>query len=579
MTPFLSDVFPYARPPELGNPGTHRQVVIVGAGPVGLAFALDWAAKGHDVLVLTAGDQLSEGSRAICFAKRTLEIFDRLGCSGPIVDKGASWNLGKVFLQDRMLYEFDLLPESGHQRPAFVNIQQFHVERFLIDALARRAATPKKNMESERSQSIDLRWSNRVTDVQQRDDRVELTVQSRDGVYNLSCDWLIACDGAGSPVRKTLGLKSEGQVFQDRFLIADVKLRGAALAKFRNERWFWFDPPFHRNQSALLHRQADDVWRLDFQLGWQADPDVERQPERVNPRIRAMLGDDVDFELEWVSVYTFQCRRMESFVHGHVIFAGDSAHQVSPFGARGANSGIQDADNLAWKLDLIVRGLAPASLLHTYDAERIAAADENIVNSTRSTDFITPKNEASRIFRDATLELAAKYPFARRLVNSGRLSVPAHYRHSPLNTGDTDSWPAATPGPGSPAVDAPVVSDGRESWLLHHLGNGFTVLVFTGGGDVSVDLADAVRFLRTLPIAVSAVIVARESVAATDDFTVLRDANGAAFARYAPAGEAIYLLRPDQHVAARRQGLSETWLGDALRRACMTDIEFNAGVC
>ena len=456
----------------------HHRLIIVGAGPVGLTMALDWAGRGHDVLVLAANDSVSEGSRAICFAKRTLEICDRLGFGEAVVAQGVSWNVGKVFLQDGLLYEFDLLPEPGHARPAFVNLQQYHFEHHQLAALARYG------------DRVELRWGNRVTGVEQRDDRVDVTVQCADGSDRLTCDWLIACDGAGSPVRKMLGLTSEGQVFRDRFLIADVKITKSARA-FRNERWFWFDPPFHRNQSALLHRQADDVWRLDFQLGWQADPDVERRPERVLPRIRAMLGDDVEFTLEWVSVYTFQCRRMERFVHAHVIFAGDAAHQVSPFGARGANSGIQDVDNLGWKLDLVVCGSAPRRLLDTYDAERSAAADENILNSTRSTDFITPKNDVSRIFRDATLELAAKYPFARKLVNSGRLSVPSHYAESALNTADVDAWPAAVAqvAPGSPALDAPVVVCGAMSidaaldasveakpgWLLRHLGGTFCV--------------------------------------------------------------------------------------------------------
>ena len=224
-----------------------------------------------------------------------------------------------------------------------------------------------------------------------------------------------------------LGLEAKGQVFRDRFLIADVKMQ----AQFPTERWFWFDPPFHPNQSVLLHRQADDVWRIDFQLGWDADPEAERRPERVIPRIQAMLGADQPFELEWVSVYTFRCQRMERFRHGRVFFVGDAAHQVSPFGARGANSGIQDADNLAWKLALVLAGLATDALLDSYDAERIPAADENILNSTRSTDFITPKSAVSRTFRDATLQLAEKYPFARKLVNSGRLSLPHTYRHAP----------------------------------------------------------------------------------------------------------------------------------------------------
>ncbi|MEZ5799963.1 MAG: FAD-dependent monooxygenase [Nitratireductor sp.] len=168
-------------------------------------------------------------------------------------------------------------------------------------------------------------------------------------------------------------------------------------------------------------------------FGWDIDREREKLPENVIPRLKAMLGDDVKFELEWVSIYTFQCRRMEKFRYDHVIFAGDSAHQVSPFGARGANSGLQDVDNLGWKLKAVIDGLADAALLDTYDWERVYGADENILNSTRSTDFITPKSEMSRILRNAVLDLAEKHEFARPLVNSGRLSVPSVYHGSPLN--------------------------------------------------------------------------------------------------------------------------------------------------
>jgi 3-(3-hydroxy-phenyl)propionate hydroxylase len=581
MTPWYNEQFPQRTPAELrGEGAAHRSVIIIGAGPVGLSMALEWGGRGHDVLIVTANDQLSEGSRAICFAKRALEICDRLGCGDAVVAKGVSWNIGKVFLRDRLLYEFDLLPEAGHRRPAFVNLQQYYFEHYQLEALARLAAA--------RPGAIELRWQNRVVGVRPSPTRVEVTIDSPEGAYTLTCDWLVACDGAGSPVRKLMGLRSEGQVFQDRFLIADVKLCGATRERFRTERWFWFDPPFHRNQSALLHKQADDVWRIDFQLGWQADPDLERQPDRVNARIRAMLGDDAEFALEWVSVYTFQCRRMEKFVHGRVLFAGDAAHQVSPFGARGANSGIQDVDNLGWKLDLVVRGMSPATLLASYDAERSEAADENILNSTRSTDFITPKSDVSRTFRDATLELAAKYPFARKLVNSGRLSVPAHHAGSSLNTLDADAWPAGVPAPGSPALDAPVASDGERGWLLSHLGAGFAAVAFAADGVLPPESLDALRVLATLPIPVRTLVVTRDdphaanapaAVAVRDEFAVLRDTDGFAFARYAPDGDALYLFRPDQHVAARRRGLAATWLGEALRRASMTELPFNLGIC
>jgi 2-polyprenyl-6-methoxyphenol hydroxylase-like FAD-dependent oxidoreductase len=157
---------------------------------------------------------------------------------------------------------------------------------------------------------------------------------------------VIACDGANSDTRRMVGAEFTGQFFQDRFLIADVVMK----AGFPTERWFWFDPPFHRGQSVLLHKQADNVWRIDFQLGWDADPEEEKKPENVIPRIQAMLGPEAEFELEWVSVYQFACRRIDRFRHGRVLFAGDAAHQVSPFGARGANTGVQDIDNLVWKL-------------------------------------------------------------------------------------------------------------------------------------------------------------------------------------------------------------------------------------
>ena len=175
---------------------------------------------------------------------------------------------------------------------------------------------------------------------------------------------MIAADGARSTLRRLLGLGFEGRVFQDQFLICDIKMPMQRPA----ERWFWFDPPFNRGQSALLHRQADDVWRLDFQVGNEADRDEEIKPENAARRVRAMLGEDIEFSFEWISLYRFQSRRLQRFRHGRVIFAGDAAHQMSPFGARGGNSGVQDADNLAWKLDLVLRGLAPEQLLDSYES-------------------------------------------------------------------------------------------------------------------------------------------------------------------------------------------------------------------
>jgi 3-(3-hydroxy-phenyl)propionate hydroxylase len=490
-------------------------VVVVGAGPVGLTLAIDLKRHGVDVTLIDEDDTVSVGSRAICWAKRSLEIFDRLGVAAPIVARGVTWNTGRVFHGDRQLYEFNLLPEPGHAFPAFVNLQQYHVE----EALVRRAEEV----------GVELLWRRKLIGLDPRE-HPTLSIETPDGASTIETDWLLACDGARSPTRRLMGLESKGQAFEDRFLIADVHME----ADFPTERWFWFDPPFHQGGSALLHRQADDIWRIDLQLGRDADPEAERDPARVRPRLAAMLGPERRFELDWVSVYTFQCRRLERFRHGRVIFLGDAAHTVSPFGARGGNSGIQDADNLAWKLALALAGQAPERLLDSYDAERGPAADENIRHSTRSTEFIAPATAAARRLRDAVLSLAADHAFARALINSGRLSTPTVCAASPLCTPDRDVF-AGGPPPGAPAVDAPV--DG--GWLLPHFGDGFRLLRFGDGPALPLPVVE-------LPV------------------------QGLAAERYDAQPGTTYLIRPDQHVAARWRRAEARDVDGALARALQT---------
>jgi len=518
----------HASADQQGGRVARHPVVVVGAGPVGLTAAIDLAMQGTPVVVLDEDRTVSVGSRAVCYAKRALEIWDRLGCAAPMVDKGVVWKTGKVFRGDREIYRFDLLPEAGHKMPAFINLQQYYLEEFLV----RRA----------REVGVDLRWREKVSGIETAEDHVRLAVATPQGEYAVEADWLIAADGARSLIREELGLDFKGQAFNDRFLIADVVMK----ADFPPERWFWFDPPFHRRQSTLLHMQADNVWRIDFQLGADADPEEEKRPERVIPRLKAMLGEDTEFELEWVSVYTFKCRRLDRFRHGRVLFAGDAAHQVSPFGARGANSGVQDAENLAWKLKLVLDGAAPEALVDSYDAERVRAAKENLLNSTRSTDFITPKSAVSRAFRDAVLDLAEHLPFARRLVNSGRLSVPTVYADSPLSTPDEDAFEGAVV-PGSPCADAPIKKNGKPGWLLNLLGGRFQLLCF-----------------GATPEPVEAGGVSVEPLVAGAD---LEDAEGMVAKRYDGRPGTVYLIRPDQHVAARWRAFDKAKAGAALNRA------------
>ena len=547
MGAYINPIYPYKSPADLMTTLPQRKpLIVIGAGPVGLAAAIDARLQGLDVLVLDDDKTVSVGSRAVCYAKRSLEILDRLGIANEACQLGVSWNIGRTFLEEDEVYQFNLVPDAGHKRPGMINLQQYHIEEMLI---ARALAL-----------GADIRWQHKVTAVTRHDDHATLKVETPDGSFDIEADWLVVADGARSPIRRHLGLDIEGRVFQDRFLIADVIMK----ADYPAERWFWFDPPFHPKQSVLLHKQSNNVWRIDFQLGWDADPEEEKKSEKVIPRLQAMLGDDRPFELEWVSIYTFQCRRMTDFRHGRVLFVGDAAHQVSPFGARGANSGFQDADDLMWKLGLVIKGKTSEKLLDTYAHDRQFAADENIMNSTRSTDFITPKSRTSRTFRNAVLSLAKHHPFARKLVNSGRLSVPSFLTGSVLNTTDADEF-AGQMVPGAPMDDAPIKVQGQDTWLLDQVGKGFAALLFVDAVPSAETLA-TIQALRQGPVPVDTLIVSA-TPCQVEGAKVLWDAQGWMVRRYDAQPGTTYLLRPDQHVVARWRQWSLTALQTALKRA------------
>jgi 3-(3-hydroxy-phenyl)propionate hydroxylase len=487
-----------------------RPVIVVGAGPVGLAAAIDLGLHGVPVVLIDDADRIGEGSRGICWSKRTLEICDRLGVGEMLVAQGVTWKLGKVFLGDDLVYSFDLLPEDGHKMPAFINLQQFYVEKALADRASEIDA-------------VELRWKNKLIGVEPHNDHVRLTIDTPEGPYIMEASWLIAADGARSTTRDLLGLSFSGVTFEDKFLIADIKM----AADFPTERRFWFDPSFHAGQSALMHRQPDNVWRIDLQLGPEADITQEQTPERVTARLKRMLGER-EFSLEWISIYRFNCRRLERFVHGRVVFLGDAAHQVSPFGARGANSGIQDAENLAWKLAAVIKGEAGLSLIDSYERERIQAADENIGHSTRSTDFIAPHSDAERRLRNAVLALAPKAEFARRMINSGRLSVATVYE-TPLSTPDEEAF-AGSARLGAPMPDAPVrTRDGRDGHLMESIPGAFTLLTMKDGA-----VPEAPPGIRLACIGGDVI-----------------DTTGLLVRRLDATPGAAYLLRPDQHLCAR----------------------------
>ncbi|MEW9918358.1 FAD-dependent oxidoreductase [Marimonas sp. MJW-29] len=528
--PYDYATFPYVAPPGLTAPEARHPVVIVGAGPIGLAMAIDLAQHGVKSVVLDDNNVVSVGSRAICWAKRTLEIFDRLGVGERMLRKGVTWKVGRQFHGDKEVYSFDLLPEPGHKYPAFINLQQYYVEQYLIEQA------------QEFPDLIDLRFLNKVADHIDHGSYVELTVETPDGTYTLETEYYIACEGAGSPTRQRMGLTFEGQTFEEHFLIVDVEMEQSPFGNDDTpERWFWFAPPFHKGQSALLHKQPDNIYRIDLQLGPETDPKEEATEEKVIPRIKAIVGDR-PFRLDWMSVYKFRCAKLERFVHNRVLFVGDSAHVVSPFGARGGNGGIQDVDNLGWKLAAVLQGDAPESLLETYSEERTHGSAENILNSSRATNFMTPKSPIEALFRDEVLNLAGEHPFARKLINSGRLSRPCSLAGFRLQTPGDAPQP-----PGTPLIDAPLTGPDGPTWLISEVKGRFTLMGFQGH-----DLPEIEG-------------VARLRIGGTAEYPCFEDTEGLAAARYGTRH--VYLIRPDAHVCAAFDTVDADAIRAALARA------------
>jgi 3-(3-hydroxy-phenyl)propionate hydroxylase len=522
--------FPYIAPPGLTQAEPRHPVVIVGAGPIGLAMAIDLAQHGIKSVVLDDNNVVSIGSRAICWAKRTLEIFDRLGVGDRMLAKGVTWKVGRQFHGETEVFNFDLLPEDGHKYPAFINLQQYYVEQYLVEAA------------QEHPDMIDLRFKNKVTDHADQGDHVVLTIETPDGPYQLEADYMIACEGAGSPTRKRMNLPFEGQTFEEHFLIVDVEMEDSPFGTDTPERWFWFEPTFHNGQSALLHKQPDNIYRIDLQLGPDTDPKTEASEEKVIPRIKAIVGDK-PFRLDWMSVYKFRCAKLDRFVHGRVLFVGDSAHVVSPFGARGGNGGIQDVDNLAWKLAAVLKGDAGAGLIETYNEERTHGSAENIMNSSRATNFMTPKSPVEAMFRDEVLRLAHDQPFARKLINSGRLSQPCSLGGMTLQT----EGPAAV-AVGSALVDAPLNGPDGGTWLVQKVQGSFTLIGF---GDINLPAIDGVRRIGVDH--------------SSSDYPCFDGIDGHAVARYG-AGTA-YLIRPDGHICACFDSPDAAAITKALTRA------------
>jgi 3-(3-hydroxy-phenyl)propionate hydroxylase len=509
------------------------QVAVVGAGPVGMTAAGRLAQHGVKVMLLEQQPRHEgEGSRAICMQRETLEIWERLGIGRAVADRGVQWNIGRTFFRGRELFAIRLPSSAADHFPAFVNISQTEVEDKL---LARLAELP----------NLDLRWGHRLTGLAQDDDGVTLTCETDGGAVTKRVTYLVGTDGAHSSVRHLLGMGFPGHSHQDLFLIADIRAR----LPYPNERRFHFDPPWNPGRQVLVHRQPDDTWRIDWQVPSETDVEAERATGRLDQRIRAVIGPSTAYELLWLTPYRFHQRLVDRFRIGRVLVAGDAAHLFSPFGARGLNSGVADAENLGWKLGLVLAGQAPESLLESYHLERRAAAAENLAVTDATMRFMVPHGPG-RLARNAILRGSLRMPALRRRVNSGRLAQPFVYDDSPIV--------AAGPGdPGLPshgdvAPDAPCRADGSSAdppveRLRDLIGPCFLALLVCPSSSAIASKA-AIRAARLAWPAPSRVAVVGPSNPLSQA-TVLEDVDGGLARRYGPAGNRAWLIRPDGHIA------------------------------
>jgi len=536
--PYLARRFA-ARLPTLrsGIEDRHHAVVIVGGGIVGLATALALARHGVPSVVIEADDSVCVGSRAICLSRRSLEILTRYGAARKFLATGLPWVGGRSFYRDEEVLHFSMPHDENQRLPPMINIQQYYIEDFLLEA-------------AESSGLVEVRWQSRISGICASKSGVRLSIETPVGGYELDTEWAIGCDGARSSVREAAGLRLRGTSYEGRYVIVDLALKSAR----QTERLAWFDPPSNPGSTILMHRQPDDVWRIDYQLRDDEDPETAVLPENVIPRVAnhlRMIGERQDWSPIWISLYRANALTLETYRAGRLLLAGDAAHLVPIFGVRGANSGFEDADNLAWKLALVVRGAARKELLDSYSAERVPAARENLRQGMKSTEFMSPPSFGFELMRTAVLGLAARQSFLRPLINP-RQTQAIRYTDSPLSLSDRTTW-SAGPEPGSVALECPVTLCDQEAPRFGHftelLAPAFTAVCFTENGRPPEELAMlAVSAGAAVPLRVVG-IAARQPSAPVP--ACGWDHTGRLTALYGAAPGTVYLFRPDGHVLAR----------------------------
>lgn len=527
--------FEFRRPPELDGHSVCHTVVIAGAGPVGMTAAIALACQGIRCLVLDGKNTLNDGSRAICISRHSYQLLQQLGAVEPFVRKGLGWTHGRCYYRDEMIYRMEM-PHSRHERyfPMY-NLQQQYIEQFL---LARIDDFPDL---------IDMRWQTEVLDVRLADDEAALSVTTPAGEYTLRSSWLIAADGARSRLRDGLGLRLRGDNLPGHYVIADILMEH----EFPTERRCFFESAANPEATILIHRQPDNIWRVDWQLPAGENPEQAMEERTIRARIQSildMIRHEGGWELEWWSIYTANTLCLDEYCHGRALFAGDAAHIVPIFGVRGLNNGIVDAVNAAWKLAYTIDGRARRSLLDSYTPERRGATLDVFRNASRSSRFMTPPTRGFALMREAALQLSLTREFPRKLTDP-RQVVPYTYRDSPLTRADAASESRFSGGvdPGNVVVDRRL---GEDDYLIDHLGTGFTGIYFCEQNRPDDRASEAFERLAAIDRHFKPLIVSPHRLPQTR-IEVITDRTRDVFSAYAASDGTFYLIRPDLYVAAR----------------------------
>ncbi|AXL49465.1 FAD-dependent oxidoreductase [Paraburkholderia caffeinilytica] len=526
-----------------GRDPVRHAVAIVGGGPVGMTLALALARQGVRSVLIEADDGVCTGSRAICISRRSLEIFKHLGVVDGFLQKGLPWTGGRSFYRDAEVFRFAMHQDDEQSLPPMINIAQYQIEQLLLDEVEQHADL------------IDIRWQTRVSGIEQQPGNgATLDLSTGDTAWTMRADWVVACDGGRSTIREALGLKLTGTTYEGRYVIVDIELKSERAT----ERLAYFDPPSNPGSTVLVHKQPDNVWRIDYQLRDDEDPESAVKPDNVMPRVQSVLdsmGETGEWSPIWITVYKANALTLERYRHGRVLFAGDAAHLVPIFGVRGANSGIDDADNLGWKLAYVVNGIASDRLLDSYSDERVFAARENLSYGMKSTEFMAPPSFAFDLMRKAVLGLAERHAAVRPLINPRQTHAIA-YAQSPLNrvaAAASDAF-AKGPAPGTVLPECRLQRMGEgvavDIHLTDLLGPCFTALRF--GADMTQDEAwrQLHHALGEHGIPFKAItLLSGNAPCSTGSHGV--DPEGRLHEMLDATPGTVYLVRPDGHVLAR----------------------------